>query len=424
MNKSWLRKTIGELCEKGGGKVQTGPFGSQLHQTDYSEEGTPVVMPTDIPTGQINATRIARVSETHVHRLSRHKLRKGDIVYGRRGDIGRQAFVRKENVGWLCGTGCLRIRLGKSEVDPEYLHRYLTLPEIKGWIEGQAVGATMPNLNTAILNRVPVCYPGLGEQRKIAAILTAYDDLIETNKRRIALLERMAEEIYREWFVRMRFPGYQNTEFVKGMPEGWEITQFGQIANMIMGQSPKSEFYNDSGQGLPFHQGVGTYGDRFPRNITFCTADGRKAKKGDILFSVRAPVGRLNIANCELMIGRGIAAIRQREGKNSYLYYLMRTMFANEDIIGNGSIFNSVGKDELSRFVVLRHPDHLTARFEKIALPIDQKIEALIHSNSVLIKTRDLLLPRLISGKISVVDLDIQFPPSMCEEDKDLGRVL
>lgn len=284
-------------------------------------------------------------------------------------------------------------------------------------------GIDTPIVPKSVFEKIEVKCPELELQRKIAAILTAYDDLIEANKRRIALLERMAEEIYREWFVRMRFPGYQNTKFVKGLPEGWEIIQFGQIANMIMGQSPKSEFYNDSGQGLPFHQGVGTYGDRFPRNITFCTADGRKAKKGDILFSVRAPVGRLNIANCELIIGRGIAAIRQKEGKNSYLYYLLRTMFANEDIIGNGSIFNSVGKDELSRFVVLRHPDHLTARFEKIALPIDQQIEALIHSNSVLTKTRDLLLPRLISGKISVADLDIQFPPSMCEEDKDLGRV-
>jgi len=104
----------------------------------------------------------------------------------------------------------------------------------------------------------------------------------------------MAEEIYREWFVCFRFPGYQTTEFEKGIPKGWEQGTLGEITNMLMGQSPKSEFYNDIGDGLPFHQGVGSYGVRFPKNETFCSVEGRTAKTGDILFSVRAPVGRLN----------------------------------------------------------------------------------------------------------------------------------
>lgn len=252
-------------------------------------------------------------------------------------------------------------------------------------------------------------------QRKIAAILTAYDDLIEVNKRRIALLEKMAEELYREWFVRLRFPGYQDTRFVKGVPEGWGETQLGAITRVIMGQSPKSEFYNEVGEGLPFHQGVGTYGDRFPNTSTYCSVDGRRAFKGDILFSVRAPVGRLNIADCDMIIGRGLAAIRHKGGQNSYLYYLLKTVFANEDIIGNGAIFNSVGKDELARFEVHGHPESLVKQFEDMAKPIDQQVERLIRSTEVLTKTRDLLLPRLISGKLSVEDLDIQFPPSMQE---------
>lgn len=149
--RGWMTKTIGELCDSGGGKVQTGPFGSQLHESDYSETGIPVIMPKYILGSRIEETDIARVSEAHVDRLRRHKLSKGDIVYGRRGDIGRQALVRDENVGWLCGTGCLRITLGKSSVIPEFLHRYLQLYEVIRWIEGQAIGATMPNLNTNIL---------------------------------------------------------------------------------------------------------------------------------------------------------------------------------------------------------------------------------------------------------------------------------
>lgn len=108
-----------------------------------------------------------------------------------------------------------------------------------------------------------------------------------------------------------------------------------------MGQSPKSDFDNTNGDGLPFHQGVGTYGDRFPVNETCYSVSGRTANEGDILFSVRAPVGRVNIANTKMIIGRGLAALSHKRGFDSYVFYLLKTAFANEDIIGTGEIFNS-----------------------------------------------------------------------------------
>ena len=210
----WRRKTIDELCDLGGGEVRIGLFGSQLHQSNYSVEGIPVVMPTDISDGGISEERIAQVSENHVERLAKHKLSKGDIIYGRRDDIGRQSLVRESNIGWLCGTGCFRVTLGDSEVLPEYSHLFLKIAEVIGWIQNQAIGATLPNLITQILKRVPIYYPfSKLEQKNIVSVVFAYDDLIENNKRWIALLGKMAEEIYREWFVRFRLPGHQNTEF-------------------------------------------------------------------------------------------------------------------------------------------------------------------------------------------------------------------
>jgi type I restriction enzyme, S subunit len=277
-------------------------------------------------------------------------------------------------------------------------------------------GATQDNLGLSKLLSFPLLVPGILEQLRIAGILSAYDELIENNKRRIALLEKIAEETYREWFVRLRFPGHEKTKFIKGIPATWTVKRFSEIAGFTMGQSPPSKSYNESGDGLPFHQGVGTYGSRFPRKGTYCNARGRKAKKGDILFSVRAPVGRLNIADCEMIIGRGLAAIRHKEGHNSYLFYLLKVVFANEDIIGNGSIFNSVGKDELAKFRVLQPDDELVLQFESAAASIDQQIEILSRSAENLSKVREMLLPRLISGKLSVESLDIQFPPSMAEE--------
>jgi type I restriction enzyme, S subunit len=120
-----------------------------------------------------------------------------------------------------------------------------------------------------------------------------------------------------------------------------------------------------------------------------------------------------------MIIGRGLAAIRHTAGQNTYLYYLLKTAFANEDIIGNGAIFNSVGKDELSRFGVHRHPDALIEKFAEVAGPLDEQIENLTRNTSALTKIRDLLLPRLISGKLPVTNLDIQLPPSMLNKAQE-----
>ena len=360
------------------------------------------------------------------HLIERKKLRPGDIVFEMAGgtstqSTGRSAllrpgfFDRNAPLPAICASFSRHLRLDTSRFSPEFVYYLLQSLHRSGYMgvfHIQHTGVARFQYSSFKKHTV-LNIPELPAQRKIAAILTAYDDLIEVNKCRIALLEKMAEELYREWFVRMRFPGHQNTRFVKGVPKGWVETQLGKIAKFTMGQSPKSEFYNESGDGLPFHQGVGTYGERFPNTVTYCSVDGRRASKGDILFSVRAPVGRLNIADREMIIGRGLAAIRHNEGKNVYLYYLLKTVFSQEDIIGNGAIFNSVGKDELSRFAVYGHPEVLIDQFEEVAGHIDNQIDCLIRSTRFLTKTRDLLLPRLISGKLSVEDLDIQFPPSM-----------
>ena len=164
-----------------------------------------------------------------------------------------------------------------------------------------------------------------------------------------------------------------------------------------MGQSPKSIFYNEESIGLPFHQGVGNYGLRFPEHNIFCSVNGRIAEEGDILFSVRAPVGRLNIADRKLIIGRGLSAMRHKHGLNSYLYYLLQNEFSKEDIIGNGSIFNSVGKDELKKFKVF-NPGKLSERYNEIVKPIDEQLKMLFQQNTHLRQIRDRLLPRLVSG--------------------------
>ncbi len=167
---SWLRATLGEVCAKAGGFIQTGPFGSQLHASDYIAAGVPVVMPVNIGENRINEVGIARVSPCEANRLQRHKLRPGNIVYSRRGDIERRALITEDQAGWLCGTGCLRIDLGTGLLDPQFSTYYLSAPEIRSWLTRHAVGTTMPNLNTAILSAVPLAVPPPTEQVAIGCV--------------------------------------------------------------------------------------------------------------------------------------------------------------------------------------------------------------------------------------------------------------
>ena len=210
----WKKVKLGDIASA----IQTGPFGSQLHQSDYSDIGVPVVMPKDIINGRIDESTIARVESHHVERLSRHKISEGDILYARRGDVGKCAYTVFAQQGWLCGTGCLRVTIDKEKAFPKFIFFQLQKRETIGWVEKHAIGATMLNLNTSILGDVPIELPPLYIQHHIATILSRYDSLIENYQKQIKLLEEAAQRLYKEWFVDLHFPGHENTKIIDGVP--------------------------------------------------------------------------------------------------------------------------------------------------------------------------------------------------------------
>ena len=232
-------------------------------------------------------------------------------------------------------------------------------------------------------------------------MLSAYDDLIENNRRRIRLLERAARLIYDEWFVRLRFPGNERISVVNGLPTGWRIMRLSDVAHITMGQSPRSDYYNKSGLGLPFHQGVSDFGERFTTDRVYCTIRNRVAQPGDILFSVRAPVGRINLTLRSIVIGRGIAAIRSRAGHQSFLYCALKSQFFKDDMIGTGTIFNAITKKDLHGVELVSPPSRILKLFADHVGPIDRQIETLHRSSELLKQARDALLPRLMSDRIA-----------------------
>ena len=191
MPESWEQRTLEDLCRGPGGAIQTGPFGSQLHKDDYQETGVPVVNPTHLSAGRINHENVPRVSDENANRLERHRLCVGDIVFARRGQIGRMARVTETEEGWLCGTGSFLVRARQPFVDNRFLHFQLSTEPVARWLTAHAAGAIMPNLNNVVLRQVPVFLPSVDEQGEIVAILDGIDLKIDLHRRKRTILEEL-----------------------------------------------------------------------------------------------------------------------------------------------------------------------------------------------------------------------------------------
>ena len=182
----WEVTTLGSIVVTKG--LQTGPFGSQLHAHEYIERGVPVVMPKDMKNNGVDATTIAHIPEEKAEKLAKHRVRAGDILFARRGDIGRFALIEKGNEGWLCGTGCLKARFSDS-INPTFISCYLTLTPVVEWLNLNAVGQTMLNLNTSILADLPVILPPKGEQSVIGDAISSLDDRVRCCQEKLGTLK-------------------------------------------------------------------------------------------------------------------------------------------------------------------------------------------------------------------------------------------
>jgi len=418
--------TLGEICDRTKGIIITGPFGSQLHESDYIEEGIPVIMPKDIIGGKISEENIARIRESDAVRLAKYRLKTGDIVFGRRGDIGRRAIISQKENGWLCGTGSLLIRPGNSIIDPKFLYYYLGEETCIAWISNQAIGATLPNLNTSIMKRISLTYPPLPAQQKIATILSAYDDLIENNTRRVRILEKMAQALYLEWFVNFHFPGHEGVRRVESelgmVPEGWEVSTIGKISNVILGYAFRSKDWCD--QGIP----VIKIKNIRPRNlidvdqvdhISEATLSSKQEKywisHGDILIAMTGAtagkVGKLR-SNERMLLNQRVAKIESQVQFKEYLWCSISTPEAEKKFhaLADGVAQPNMSGIQIENTKIMLPSFDLLKQFNEFVYPMLNSIDNFILKDQVLRRTRDLLLPKLISGEIDVSDLDIRIP--------------
>ena len=386
---SWQKLTLRDISLN----IQTGPFGSQLHQSDYSEEGTPVVMPKDLIEGKISEESIARVEEVHVNRLLKHKIEAGDILYARRGDVGKCAFATEREKGWLCGTGCIRITVNTNVANPQFLFYQLQKPETVGWIEKHAIGATMLNLNTAILSAVPIELPQMAIQNKVVDILKAYDDLIENNQKQIKLLEEVAQRLYKEWFVDFRFPNYVECIIVDGIPNGWKKVGIDEAFDIKYGKTLPVSMISSKGK-YPVYGANGIIGYYDQKNCDECVAliTSRGNGSGDVL---RTHDAESFVTNNSFIV----------KGKEDYLcmpfsYEIM--LHTNFKSVCTGSAQPQLTNNSISTLDIIIPRMQVIRKYNEIAVNWFNKIEVMLQQNKKIIEARKRLLPKLMNGEIEV----------------------
>ena len=391
--------------------IQTGPFGSQLHQSDYTEDGTPVVMPKDLIGGKISEQSIARVGAEHVQRLQRHIIQNGDILYSRRGDVGRCAFATERETGWLCGTGCLRVTVNPRVADKKFVFYQLQQSSTIDWVEKHAVGATMLNLNTKILSNIPVFLPPIETQHRIADILSAYDDLIENNRKQIKLLEEAAQRLYKEWFVNLRFPGYEHTKITDGVPEGWEKCSLGDVIEF----DPKVQLTKDQMKQFVPMSALNTSSmvlDMAEFSETTSNS-GSKFQNGDTLLARITPClenGKTafvhGIQSSEGAVGSTEYIVMRSKRLNPYMVYLhARTDGFRQSAINSMSGSDGrqrVKADKLKALSYLLPPATVVNQFGQFAAPIFELLFDLNEQIFQATQARDRLLPKLMNGEVEV----------------------
>lgn len=385
---------------------------------DEENSGFYFVSSKDVFDGQIHLEEARQITEAdYIDTHRRTQLEANDILITNSGSIGRLCFLKPtdKTEGITFQKSVAVIKPNPEKVFPKYL--YYNFSYHVTLLIRRAVGSNQKNLLLSDLRELELNYhDNKTEQKEIADILTAVDEKIFLNNRINQELEEMAKTIYNYWFVQFDFPNAEgkpyktsggemewSEELKREIPKGWKKGKLSEVANITMGQSPEGSSYNEEGEGMVFYQGSTDFNFRFPEIRMYTTEPTRFAKEEDILLSVRAPVGTINVANEDCCIGRGLAALNSKNGTQSYLLYLMFYFKSMFDIQNRtGTTFGSIDKDTLYDLSFPKPPIDLQKRFQEIVGKYDAMILSRSRENQELIKLRDFLLPMLMNGQVKV----------------------
>ena len=346
-------------------------------------------------------------------------MSKGDIITPLTeqaiGLLGSTAIIPEDNK-YIQSQDVAKIICNEDLLHPMFAYYLISSETVKKQLSAAAQQTKIRHTSPDRIKDCVVWVPNLKEQKHIASILSSLDSKIKLNEQINQNLEALAKQLYDYWFVQFDFPNEEgkpykscdgamvyNENLKRNIPQGWNDGIFADIANITMGQSPDGSSYNETGEGEIFYQGRTDFGIRFPSVRMYTTSPTRFAKQGDILMSVRAPVGAVNIANTDCCIGRGLSAINSKIGSITYIYFVVHYLKVRFDNLNSaGTTFGSITKDDLFNLPVVIPPSEIVEQFEKVCNPIFDKQMEIGFEIESLTKQRDELLPLLMNGQVSL----------------------
>ena len=419
---------------------QTGPFGSQLHEEDYVSEGTPIVTVEHLGDTNFTHQNLPFVSEADTKRLSKYILIEGDIVFSRVGSIDRNVYVDKNHEGWMFSGRCIRVRADKNKVNPRYLSYYFKQNSFKKMMMNLAVGATMPSLNTKIMNSIELDLLPRESQDKIANILSAIDDKIQINNQINQELETIAKTLYDYWFVQFDFPDqngkpYKSSggkmvyhpELKREIPEGWGMTTFSSwISDNKTGDWGKEtsegnyKLEVDCIRGADINGLSGNGKIDMPTRFILEKNKNKLLTDFDIVIEISGgsptqSTGRivgisenvLNRFDLPLICSNFCKAVSLNEQETFYNF-----VYEWKNLYDNGVLFSWEGKTSgiknllfdsfVANYHIAQPPIDLMKQFFDFASSVDKKTQLLLKQNQELTQLRDWLLPMLMNGQVKV----------------------
>ena len=386
----WKENKLGDIAE-----IKTGPFGSHLKNEQYIYGGTPVITVEHITNFAIANINYPSVNKYDAERLATYTLQEGDIVFSRVGSVDLSAYVNNINNGWIFSSRMLRVRV-KKEIDAKYLSYFFRQRSFREYILNISVGATMPSINTKILQGISVTYPPLPEQQAIAGVLSVLDDKIDLLQRQNQTLEQMAATLFRQWFI-------------EEAQEDWEEVSLEYFGKIVCGKTPSKQNLEYFGDEVPFLKIPDMHGKTFiyttSDGLSFRGAESQIKKmipKNSICVSCIATVGLVSISGVNLQTNQQINSIVPKDEKYIYFLYLyMKNMYAElQNLASGGTATLNLNTTDFSKILIKNPIDRILSNFNDVAKSMFEKIAANYQQMQTLQTLRDTLLPKLISGEV------------------------
>lgn len=401
---------LGEIAEVIGGVT--------FNKADIVTSGIRILRGGNIQNGEI-CLKEDDVYLPHIYKDNKNTILEGDtILVASTGSVEvlGKAATAFSSLGEVQIGAFLRIIRPKKTKYAALISAHLQSSRFREYIQKQAKGTSINNIRNEYLINFLLYVPNEDSLVDFSAFYHTIHRKIALNRAINHNLEALAKQLYDYWFVQFDFPNKNGTPYKSSggamvwnddlkreIPEAWNSGVFSEVANITMGQSPDGSSYNEDGEGTIFYQGSTDFGMRFPSVRMYTTSPSRFANRGDILMSVRAPVGTVNIANIDCCIGRGLSAINAKIGSITYIYYVVHYLRIRFDSLNtSGTTFGSITKDELLNLPVVVPSEDVIERFESVCKPIFDKQMEIGLAIEQLTRLRDSLLPLLTNGQVSL----------------------